>query len=103
MVIHVEEIQEAERYAPQSDFSICVHEFPRLVVEVCSDPAGSKDHWRMLVYGASIVRLANHILEEGEAQDFVLVAIYMNDTRAEFHLYQEHGTSKVSSNCYSWG
>lgn len=98
MLVNVVGTEKPERYAPQPGFSICVHEFPRLVMELCSDPLGHTDRYRMLVYGASLVRLANHILkEEGKAQDFVLVAIYMYDTHVELHLlYQKDDSSKVS-------
>lgn len=98
MVVYVDGTDEPRRYKPRLDFSICVYQYPRLVVEVCSDPYDYEDCWRMLVYGASIVRLANRILKgEGKPQNFALVAIYMLHSQADLYLlYKKDELSKVS-------
>ncbi len=74
--------------------------FPRLVVEVCSNPNRADNiQARLLVYGASVVRLANHILKtKGKRKSFVLVAIYITDEgRAEFSLlYEDDHSPEVS-------
>ena len=79
-------------YTPQSDFSIWINKFPRLVWEICSDPFKHKDKQRMRDYGTSIVKLGNCILKDkGEPPHFILVAIYQTATDAIISaFYQEN-------------
>lgn len=100
LLVKVNNEKDLKRWTPASDFTVLLNGFPRLVVEVCSNPNRADNiQARLLVYGASVVRLANHILKtKGKRKSFVLVAIYITDEgRAEFSLlYEDDHSPEVS-------
>jgi len=78
------------RWTPVSDFSVSLNSIPHIIAEVCSDKVGRKDRRRMLVQGASVVRLVNDIRD---TKEFILLAIYFLKTEAEcYFLYEEKNT-----------
>jgi len=80
------------RWTPLSDFSISYNGIPRLVVEVCSDRHGIKDHHRMFVQGAGVVRLINYMLQ---GKTFILPCIYIHATAAQCYFLYEKDDKKV--------
>ena len=75
-------------YVPRSDFHVALRNFPNLLLEVNSD-SNQGDENRMLVQGACLVRLGN-ALKVGGPSDFVVKAVYINDTfeATEYTLFQ---------------
>jgi hypothetical protein len=97
LAVKVDAEQKLRTYTPESDFSIWINGFPRLVWEICSDPYLYRDKWRMRASGISIVKLGNCILiDKGKPPHFILVAIYQTaESKVHFSvLYEENG--KVS-------
>jgi len=62
------------------------------VVEVCSDRHGIKDHHRMFVQGAGVVRLINYMLQ---GKTFILPCIYIHATAAQCYFLYEKDDKKV--------
>ncbi|KAH9047638.1 hypothetical protein EDB84DRAFT_1461292 [Lactarius hengduanensis] len=91
-------------YAPKSDYSIWIHLFPRLLVEVNStNPRRgqqfSDDHIRLLLQGSSSIRFMNLIRRsKGVTEPALLMVTYIDkDCNARRHLlFQEIG-SAISS------
>ncbi|KZT11955.1 kinase-like protein [Laetiporus sulphureus 93-53] len=96
LVVSVEDDNMHYSYTPRSDFSVWTHNLPRLIVEVCSDTTHHNDRTRMLLQGASAVRLANRTLTDKERK-FVLMAIYFTEGgfAERYFLYQVKDSSKV--------
>jgi hypothetical protein len=87
-------------YQPKSDLLVLKSLLPRLLVEAHSTTSDHtpQDRYRMLLQGASIVRLANKVLRAfSQNKDFVLVAIYVgDDAKADRHvLFQEPQSNQV--------
>lgn len=93
----------ARQYEPTSDFWLALHSVPVIVAEVDSNSDG-RDRIRMLVQGASLVRLVNKLLSElKQTQDFVLMAVYFRKDGAIFiyHLFQQSGPDmNIDNNVY---
>ncbi len=81
------------RWTPVSDFSVSLNTIPHIIAEVCSDEVGRKDRRRMLVQGASVVRLVNCIRD---TKEFILLAIYFLKTEAVCYFLYEGKYTKVS-------
>jgi len=98
LAVRIDNEEKLKTYTPQSDFSIWINNFPRLVWEVCSDPRKHKDKHRMMrACGTSIVKLGNCILKaKGEPPEFILVAIYQTATDATISAFYQDDDGKVS-------
>ncbi|KAH9175432.1 hypothetical protein EDB89DRAFT_365732 [Lactarius sanguifluus] len=88
-------------YAPKSDYSIWIHLFPRLLVEVNStNPRRGQqfpdDHIRLLLQGSSSIRLMNLIRRsKGVTEPALLMVTYIDkncNARRHF-LFQEIGSA----------
>jgi hypothetical protein len=64
------------QYEPKSDFFLSLHDIPRVIVEVKSN-GSEDDRARMLIQGASLVRLINGLTKK---RDFVLMAFYFDES-----------------------
>ena len=96
LAVQIDQEGKLKTYTPQSDFSIWINNFPRLVWEICSDPY-HKDKHRMRAYGTSIVKLGNCILKDkSEPPHFILVAIYQTATDATISAFYQDDDGKVS-------
>ena len=94
--------EQLRRFLPRSDLLVSKSTLPRLLVEVDSKPK-DETQWpenliRMLLCGASVVRMANNLLDKFMvAKDFVLFAIYIRgDGRAtRYSMHQEPNNPEV--------
>ncbi|KAH9176205.1 kinase-like domain-containing protein [Lactarius sanguifluus] len=99
-IIQVGEEKDYHTYKPRSDFLVLKFGLPRVAVEVnsnlpCTPPV---DFYRLMLQGASIVRLANNTLDAYKnKKDFTFVAIYISATGGadRYLLYQEKGSRTV--------
>lgn len=66
-------------YRPKSDFLLPMNSLPCLIVEANSTPSGPpRDHYRVLLQGASIVRFANSFINAYSTDNsFILVAVFV--------------------------
>ncbi|KAH9004373.1 kinase-like domain-containing protein [Lactarius hatsudake] len=94
-------------YTPQSDYSIWIGVFPRLLVEVNSGNSAHgqvnpEDYTRLLLQGSSSIRLMNHIRRcKGEQKPAVLMVIYIDkECNARRLLLFQKERSHVSSEVY---
>ena len=93
--------EQLRNYTPRSDFLIATSTLPRLLVEVNSTATKEwpPDLIRMLLSGASVVRLSNEFLEQFRTKkQFVLVAMFIHPTGevTRYLLYQlENDSDKV--------
>src|SRR5260370_8898058 len=76
------------QYTPKTDASLCINNFPHLVLEVVSDQA-QWDCNRMLLQAACLARLGNALRPHSNSP-FIVSAIYVNDQlHAKWHfVYQ---------------
>lgn len=80
-------------YTPKSDFFLSLHNIPRVIAEVRSI-GPDDDCARMLLQGASLVRLVNELSEK---RSFVLMAFYFDNCMAfdRYLLYQKEKTGRA--------
>lgn len=66
-------------YRPKSDFLLLMNSLPCLIVEANSTSSGPpRDHYRILLQGASIVRFANSFINAYSTDNsFILVAVFV--------------------------
>ena len=77
--------EESSQYTPNSDASLCINEFPHLVLEVISNPNRS-DHTRMLLQAACLARLGRALCDP-LVPLFTVSAVYINETlQAQWYL-----------------
>jgi hypothetical protein len=100
MNVQDEDTEGLYTYRPKSDFLMMKNELPRLLVEVNSKAAGAipADQYRMLLQGASIVRIANaHLGAYRTKKDFTMMAVYIDDHGIADRtiLYQKKDDKKV--------
>lgn len=83
---HVVVENKSYHYSPKSDFFLAQHCIPRVIVEVKSQGTDD-DRARMLLQGASLVRLVNSLTK---TRKFVLMAVYFdrNDVFDHYLIYQ---------------
>lgn len=77
-------------FTPQSDFFLSFHLIVCFIAGVEST-VSDKDEARMILQGASIVRMVNRQLSKaGHKQDFILMALYLNNSShlTRYLLYQ---------------
>ena len=95
LVCYDETDNDGRQYNPKSDFFLALYYVPVIIAEVDSGDMGV-DEARMLVQGASLVRLVNKIHRELESEsdhswDFVLTALYLqsNGSIIVYRLFQD--------------
>ena len=80
-----EVLEEKSRYTPTNDASLCISQFPHLVLEVQSQENES-DRYRMLLQAGCLARLG-HALSKSPTQPCIISAIYITyDFEAEWYL-----------------
>ncbi|KAI9443372.1 hypothetical protein H4582DRAFT_1924231 [Lactarius indigo] len=98
LIVQVGRKKENHTYRPRSDFLISKFGLPRVAVEVDSNRLDRPaiDFYRLLLQGASIVRLAN-TLDTYKDKSFVFVAVYISSTGVAYRyiLYQEKNSRTV--------
>jgi len=64
-------------YTPRSDFHMCIHNIPHLLLEVHSQP-NEGDHFRMLLQAACISRIGSWLRAPTSGNSIVIMAIYID-------------------------
>jgi hypothetical protein len=91
LAVFIEDIGKGFYYEPKSDASWWIYDFPRFLLEVSSS-GGRDDHARLLLKGASCVRLANILLHrKNRPMEFVLPLVYVDqDFIASRYIFFQH-------------
>ena len=80
-----------ETWTPKPDFSMLVDGYPRVIIQVCSDPDNQSDLWRLLLSAASILRTlyefrVNSNTASPELFRSSIMIAYIKNGRAAVHI-----------------